>query len=170
MGMDSIIITWRELLLVVAVFLAVYIAEMLLLLRRGGNPGWRRWQRGAQANAHTRALAELRAQIDALRLELGQLRARVDLPEAAAQRAAMAVAAANDRASATDLPPAGLASGTGPDTGPFRAGQVEAGSPYAQAIHMAREGRAVSEVASDCSISRGEAELIVALYRQTPAH
>lgn len=168
--MDSIIITWREILLIVAVFLAVYVAEMLLLLRRGGNPGWRRWQRGAQANAQTRALAELRAQIEALRLELGQLRARVDAPEAAAQRAAMAAAAANDRVPAPRLPSAYPASGTAPDTGLFRGGQGEAGSPYAQAIHMAREGRAVSEVASDCSISRGEAELIVALYRQTPAH
>lgn len=34
--MESIIITWRELLIVVALILAVYIAEMLLLMRTGG--------------------------------------------------------------------------------------------------------------------------------------
>lgn len=38
--MESFVITWRELLIVVAVVLAVYIAEMLLLLRsrRSGKP------------------------------------------------------------------------------------------------------------------------------------
>jgi hypothetical protein len=39
-------------------------------------------------------------------------------------------------------------------------------SPYNQAIHMARQGLSASEVASGCGISRGEAELIVALYRK----
>lgn len=40
------------------------------------------------------------------------------------------------------------------------------GSPYNQAIQMARQGLSASEVASGCGISRGEAELIVALYRK----
>lgn len=35
--MENIVITWRELLLVVALILAVYIAEMLLLMRVGGD-------------------------------------------------------------------------------------------------------------------------------------
>jgi len=39
-------------------------------------------------------------------------------------------------------------------------------SPYNQAIHMARQGLSAAEVASGCGISRGEAELIVALYRK----
>jgi len=39
-------------------------------------------------------------------------------------------------------------------------------SPYNQAIQMARQGLSASEVASGCGISRGEAELIVALYRK----
>ncbi|OIQ85411.1 hypothetical protein GALL_327470 [mine drainage metagenome] len=42
--MQSIVITWRELLIVVALILAVYIAEMLLLMRTGGSllrkPRW----------------------------------------------------------------------------------------------------------------------------------
>jgi outer membrane murein-binding lipoprotein Lpp len=41
-----------------------------------------------------------------------------------------------------------------------------ASSPYNQAIHMARQGASASDVASTCGISRGEAELIVALYRR----
>ena len=39
-------------------------------------------------------------------------------------------------------------------------------SPYNQAIQMARQGLSASEVSSRCGISRGEAELIVALYRK----
>jgi hypothetical protein len=39
-------------------------------------------------------------------------------------------------------------------------------SPYNQAITMARQGASAAEVASTCGISRGEAELIVALYRK----
>lgn len=36
--MESFVITWRELLIVVALILAVYIAEMLLLMRASGSP------------------------------------------------------------------------------------------------------------------------------------
>ena len=39
-------------------------------------------------------------------------------------------------------------------------------SPYNLAIQMARQGAGAGEVASGCGISRGEAELIVALYRK----
>jgi hypothetical protein len=35
---------------------------------------------------------------------------------------------------------------------------------------MARAGKAVAEVVNDCGISRGEAELIVALYRSPSPH
>src|SRR5262245_9536595 len=41
-----------------------------------------------------------------------------------------------------------------------------AASPYTQAMQMARRGAGASEVASGCGISRGEAELIVALHRK----
>jgi type VI protein secretion system component VasK len=40
-------------------------------------------------------------------------------------------------------------------------------TPYSQAIQLARQGREAAEVASSCGISRGEAELIVALYRDS---
>jgi hypothetical protein len=43
---------------------------------------------------------------------------------------------------------------------------LPAASPYNQAIQMARQGLSAPEVASGCGISRGEAELIVALYRK----
>ncbi|WP_374537376.1 DUF2802 domain-containing protein [Chitinimonas taiwanensis] len=47
--------------------------------------------------------------------------------------------------------------------------QPEAAEPaetaYAQAIRLAKQGMDSSAVAAGCGISRGEAELIVALYR-----
>lgn len=38
-------------------------------------------------------------------------------------------------------------------------------TPYGQAIQLAKQGLDASELASICGISRGEAELIIALYR-----
>ena len=47
--------------------------------------------------------------------------------------------------------------------------QQVAVTPYAHAIQMAQQGLNVNEVAASCGISRGEAELIVALHRnQSP--
>jgi hypothetical protein len=48
----------------------------------------------------------------------------------------------------------------------LRAAGIPASSPYNQAIQLARQGASASDVASTCGISRGEAELIVALYRK----
>jgi len=38
-------------------------------------------------------------------------------------------------------------------------------SPYSQAIQLAQQGADVSEIAENCGISRGEAELIVAMHQ-----
>lgn len=46
------------------------------------------------------------------------------------------------------------------------AGVAATSSPYNQAITMARQGASAADVAATCGISRGEAELIVALYRK----
>lgn len=43
--------------------------------------------------------------------------------------------------------------------------QAEPESAYSQAIRLARQGLDSAAVAAGCGISRGEAELIVALYR-----
>lgn len=40
-----------------------------------------------------------------------------------------------------------------------------AASPYSRAIEMARDGAEISSIAAACGITRGEAELIVALHR-----
>lgn len=65
--MESIIITWRELLIVVALILAVYIAEMLLLTRTGGGV----FRKNKQSNDR------LGVDIKLLREELGHLDQRI---------------------------------------------------------------------------------------------
>jgi len=123
----SLVITWRELLVVVIAVLAVYAAELLLLLRWSGSRSLRPWRRGAQASADSQMLNALSLEIGELRRQVGQLQAEIEKLKSA-------------------TPPAV--------------------SPYNQAIQMARQGLSASEVASRCGISRGEAELIVALYRK----
>lgn len=42
----------------------------------------------------------------------------------------------------------------------------QAPTPYGKAIELARHGRAAADVSTNTGISRGEADLIVALYRR----
>jgi hypothetical protein len=123
--LESFVITWRELLIGAVLVLAVYIAEMLLLMRSAKPRGWRIWQRGTEAHAQSREaqplaleFTQLQEQVDRLQKELEQLKA-----------------------------------------------QQAVATPYTHAIQMAQQGLNVNEVAASCGISRGEAELIVALHR-----
>lgn len=125
--MDSIVITWRELLIVAVIVLAIYVVEAVLVLRRGNGKGLRLWRLGAQAHAEHFAVGALREEINALRLQVVELRAEIE------------------RLSGNTL---------------------AAPTPYAQAIQLVRGGGRASDVAARCGISRGEAELIVALYQK----
>ncbi|MFN3397007.1 MAG: DUF2802 domain-containing protein [Sulfurimicrobium sp.] len=129
--MESLVITWRELLIVVAVVLAVYVAEMLLLLRsrREGQ----RWK--ADPAALQPRFEALENEIEQLREQLLHFREQLDQLKAASPQQANA----------------------------------SPSSPYSQAIHLARQGADASEVATNCGISRGEAELIVAMHRSKGA-
>ena len=126
--MEAFVVTWRELLIVVIAILAVYVAELLLLLRWSGRAGARWWTQAAKADAQGGG------EDDALAREVGELRKQVARLQSEV-----------DRLQAAPLPSI---------------------SPYNLAIQMARQGAGAGEVASGCGISRGEAELIVALYRK----
>jgi len=124
---EALVITWRELLIVVVAVLGVYVAELALLLRWSGNRGVKLWRRSApwaadaqRPGAGVQEIADLRRQVARLETEVEKL----------------------------------------------KAANVAGISPYNQAIQMARQGLSANEVASTCGISRGEAELIVALYRK----
>ncbi|BAN35465.1 hypothetical protein SCD_n01644 [Sulfuricella denitrificans skB26] len=123
--MESFVITWRELLIGAVLVLAVYIAEMLLLMRSAKPRGWRIWQRGAEAHAKSR-------EVQSLEMEFAQLQGQVDKLQKELEK--------------------------------LKTQQV-AVTPYTHAIQMAQQGLNVNEVAASCGISRGEAELIVAMHR-----
>lgn len=125
--MEAFVVTWRELLIVVIAVLAVYVAELVLLLRWSGRGGPRLWRRGARANAERSAMEGLTGEVGELRHHVIRLQREVEKLQAA---------------------------------------PAPSVSPYNLAIQMARKGASANDVASGCGISRGEAELIVALYRK----
>lgn len=129
--MESLVITWRELLIVVILVLAVYAAELMLFLRSGGQRPklafWHKEQEG-ESRPKGRELRVLRDEIDLIKGDLADLQSEIK--------------ALKEQLAASS-------------------GQ----SPYTQAIQMAKEGRDINEVAAACGISRGEAELIVAVHR-----
>jgi predicted RNase H-like nuclease (RuvC/YqgF family) len=133
--LESFVITWRELLLVAVLVLAVYIAEMLLLMRSAKPRGWRIWKRGEEAHAQAQVQVKNR-EVQSLELEFARLHEQVDRLQKEFEQ--------------------------------LKALQTVA-TPYTHAIQMAQQGLNVNEVAASCGISRGEAELIVALHRnQSP--
>lgn len=123
--MEALVVTWREVLIVVIAVLAVYVVELVLLLRWSGRgPGARRTGR---ASADQRTVDGLTREMTELRKQVARLQSEIDK---------------------------------------LRAAPVATVSPYNLAIQMARQGANANDVASGCGISRGEAELIVALYRK----
>jgi hypothetical protein len=127
---DPIVITWRELLIAVIAVLAVYAAELLLLLRFGRQPRLPfRTRARPDPASQPYALGTLREEVAELRRTVATLRAELETLQKRSPQVA------------TSTP-----------------------TPYAQAIRQAREGGDAVALARDCGISRGEAELIVALH------
>lgn len=156
--MDTIVITWREVLLLLVGVLAVYVAEMLLLLRKGSLPGWRFWQRNAEGQAQARALMEVRREVEALSREVATLQSEVRR----SLRAAAPVAVPTAPAPRPTPAPA-------PEPAPaVPAPNLPPGSAYAEAIRLARAGYPAATLVRDCGLSRGEADLIQALYGAPP--
>ena len=120
---EHIIITWRELLLFVVVVLAVYIAEMLLVMRANGGLRKPRW---LSMMHEKRVEAELRQEIAALHERVERLEASL----------------------------------------PLSGGAGDEDTPYNRAILMARQGADAGQLADECGISRGEAELIVSMQKR----
>lgn len=65
----SFVVTWKELLIAGIIVLAVYIAEMLLLMSSGKSIGLRFWRRRAE----NRELAKLKNRLAALEIRLARL-------------------------------------------------------------------------------------------------
>ncbi len=83
--MESIVLTWRELLIAVIAILAVYVAELLLLLRAGNARGLRLWNRGAEARSEHFAATALRRELADVHRQVAELRAEVERLQAREQ-------------------------------------------------------------------------------------
>lgn len=121
--MSGIVITWQQLLFLAVIVIGIYVAELLLFLRKSAQQSS---GRGPDSGGRDE-MRKLQHDVQVLREEVALLTARLEA----------------------------------------RPGSLdnEAESPYSQAIKLARQGLDSTAVASGCGISRGEAELIVALYR-----
>jgi hypothetical protein len=131
--MESIVVTWREILLLGAIVLFVYVAEAVMFLLK---------LRKISPSSNNMDTTVLQLQIDdlVLRLDVLQQSLLAPVPSSNAQKAADPIIVAP--APARDAP-----------------------SAYGKAIELARQGLDPDSLAAQCSISRGEAELIIALHR-----
>lgn len=80
-GVESIVISWRELLVVVALILAVYIAEVMLLMRNGGGLLGRKAGRTNDIEHLQTKVAQLAGRMEAMEKQLAQMQLE-SLPEA----------------------------------------------------------------------------------------
>jgi hypothetical protein len=126
--MNGIVITWVQLLYISLVLILFYVAELLLFMRK--------------ASMH-RVQGQDTQELDRLRNELAQLRFEMD---------ALKLRLATSQVQ-------------WPATEEVMEGDQE--SPYSHAIRLAKLGADSNSVAHQCGISRGEADLIVALYRSS---
>lgn len=136
--MESIVITWRELLLLAAIAIFVYLAEAVMFLLK---------LKKIRPAAPAVDLSAIQAQIDVLA-------ARVDLLQQSLSKFAAQPVPPPD----IEQPPVLAVSPAPPVT-------RETPSAYGKAIELAKQGLDPDSLASQCSISRGEAELIIALHR-----
>lgn len=138
--MNSIVITWTQLLYISLVLILFYAAELLLFLRKSS-------QNKTRDPDMRKLLAEQREQMQDLQREIENLKVR--LATVFVQQHSGDVVAPSK---------------------PVSAAAKDADSPYSQAIRLAQLGDDADKVAAQCGISRGEADLIVALYRTGTLH
>lgn len=152
--METIIITWRELLVVIILVLAVYIAEMLLMMRAGGALRKPRWLSIIQEKT---VEAELRQQIEALTKRISAIETGIALK---ANLPTQPLSNAEFDWSITPTPPIQsiLAESAKNDS-------ASAESAYQYAVRIAREGTSVETLVEECGISHSEAELIISMHK-----
>lgn len=136
--MESIVITWRELLLLAAIAIFVYVAEAVMFLLK---------LKKIRPSQSAVDLSPIQSQIDSLSERLDLLQQSI---------AVLAV-----RPVERHEPLRQESVSTAETAPPVR----EAPSAYSKAIELARQGLDPDSLARRCGISRGEAELIIALHR-----
>ncbi|NWG87653.1 MAG: DUF2802 domain-containing protein [Hydrogenophilaceae bacterium] len=133
--LPPISINAEELLVAVVLATVIYLLEWLLFSRYRRNKGQQQAVRMEPQVGNEAEVSMLKAQVAALSARLEIIER--ELADQSARLAAPKFAAPKEEAAL---------------------------SPYAQATQLARQGASASELSERCGISRGEAELIVALH------
>lgn len=139
MSNSGILITWPQLLYVGILLLSFYVVELIFF--------WLRHERKNKAADPT----ALNSEIESLRQELNGVKVRL-----AALSRQLEATSRDDFPLMSPMPPTAL-----------QADATQIDTPYAQAIRLAQQGVDAPEVSMTCGISRGEADLIVAIYRSS---
>ncbi|SFM98646.1 Protein of unknown function [Formivibrio citricus] len=136
--MDGIVITWPQLLYLGLILVLFYAAELLLFLRKSSQGKPREAQFRRQLESQAEEIAALRQEMESLKVRLASLQIQQIRHEPQEEEV---------------------------QTGFVSEALHEDATPYNLAIRMAQSGADADQVAAGCGISRGEADLIVALYR-----
>jgi hypothetical protein len=153
--LEAIVVTWRELLLVVILVLAVYIAEMLLMMRSGGALRKPRWLNMIQEKA---AEGELQQQLDAITKRVAILETSLALKSSLASHK---ISSAELDWSLTP-PPSELSAVVVHETEDT---SKETDTAFQKAVEMAKHGSSADELVENCGISHSEADLIISMQK-----
>ncbi len=151
--LDTFIVTWRELLGAVVLVLAVYIAEMLLLMRAGGALRKPRWLSIIEEKKFE---AELRQQLESLSRRVAVIEAGAALK---ASLPTQPLSSSEFGWSVTPTPP------LKPDVEKHEEGGPQQENAFQRAIKMAERGSLANDLVEECGISHSEADMIIALHK-----
>ncbi len=155
MTLDAIVVTWRELLLLVVLVLAVYVAELLLMMRAGGALRKPRWLSMIQEKTFE---SELRQQMEVLSKRVAVLETSMALK---AVLPSQSFSSAEFDWSITPTPP--LQNESIPEIS--TEDETAAKEAYQRALKMAQQGAQADVLVQECGISHSEAELIVSMQK-----
>jgi hypothetical protein len=153
--LEAIVVTWRELLLVVILVLAVYIAEMLLMMRSGGALRKPRWLNMIQEKA---AEGELQQQLDAITKRVAMLETSMALKSSLASHK---IPTADLDWSLTPPPSESSIAVSNEAEG----AKKETETAFQRAVEMAKQGSSADALVEICGISHSEADLIISMQK-----
>lgn len=151
--MDTIVVTWRELLIIIALVLTVYIAEMLLLMRAGGGLRKPRWLSIIEEKRYE---TELRQQIEALQKRVSDLESE-SVPKSSMPT--QPLSSAEFGWSVVPTPP------LIPPIEDDGTADLEQENAFQRAVKMAEKGSTADVLVEECGISHSEADMIIALHK-----
>jgi len=150
MILEAIVVTWRELLLLVVLVLAVYVAELLLMMRAGGALRKPRWLSMIQEKT---VESELRQQLEVLSKRVAVLETSM----------ALKTALPSHDLDWNIIPSPKVRVAPPPET--KTKNEDETKLAYQRALQMAQQGVKAEALVQECGISQSEAELIVSMQK-----